>query len=312
MSGKIALTHASSLLAEVLLQLITESGITPDSIVLLDDVKHYGERHACGNTHLTVGNQYEYDYEDVVAVLLLAADAELESLLQHADCAVISHALSPEARADLVDPSNSRQLTPGLNRIAGAEVANLFHVLQPLVAEMEVTSIQAVNVLSAALYGQTAVESLAAQTVALLSSRDPVAAPFEQQLAFNMLPQPADSLAQRQLAALLGSDIDLSMHSVITAALHGMVQSVDLTLSAATDLSRVKSLLGQIAELRDGDVAVSPLSDCRHGARPLVYDLRQPQNDAKRLHFWIIADSIRNGLAQNYLSAIRVLLKSFL
>jgi aspartate-semialdehyde dehydrogenase len=291
--------------------LFSESGISPDSLVLLDDNDHQGERRAFGNTYLKIEDQHAYDYEDVLAVLLLSNDKELESLLQHADCAVIGHAISPEAEANSLNPVAIEDIPPGLSRIAGAEVATLVQVLGALVKDLSATSLQVVNVLSAALYGQAAVESLASQTVALLNSQDPAPGPFNQQLAFNMLPRPADPLTQAQLAELLDPRLEISMHSIVAAALHGMVQSVDISFADPVELSAIGRLLGQVGELRSRDSAVSPLSDCRHGAKPVIYDLHHPQNDAKRVHFWIIADSIRNGLAQNYLRLMRVLLKSF-
>ena len=91
--SRIAITHASSLIADALLQQMSESGIAADSVVLLDQEQHAGQRLAYGSSYLTVLNQYEYDYEDVIAVCLLQQDAELESLLKHADCYVLGHHL---------------------------------------------------------------------------------------------------------------------------------------------------------------------------------------------------------------------------
>lgn len=79
---KLAVTHASSLLAEALLERMAKTGIKADSIVLLDQQQQAGNRLSFGGTYLTVLDQHEYDYDDLTAVLLLEPDAELENLLQ--------------------------------------------------------------------------------------------------------------------------------------------------------------------------------------------------------------------------------------
>ncbi len=310
---KLALTHASSLLAEVILEQLAESGLAPDSLVLLDGEDQYGGRLAYAGTHLNVQNQYGYDYEDLDAVFLLAQDDELESMLVYADCAVIGHAMDSAMDAPLLDLSVADgPLSKGLNRIPSAETATLLTVLGPMMDQFAVQSVQVVNVLSAALFGQQAVASLAAQTVSLLNSRDAERGPFDLQLAFNMLPQATDNSLDQELQKCLGADVLVSQHSIIAAALHGMVQSVSLTFNDAVETGAVERLLEAVDNVRIEREPVSPFTHCRHGTSMVIYDLCHPQKDAKRLHFWIIADSIRNGLVQNYLKVKDILLNSYL
>jgi hypothetical protein len=54
------------------------------------------------------------------------------------------------------------------------------------------------------------------------------------------------------------------------------------------------------------------LTDCKTGSDVLISGLYQPQNDFNRLQFWIVADSVRNGLIQNYQNMLEILLKSYL
>src|SRR5210317_1365301 len=101
MQAKIAVTFASGLLAGALIEQMVKAGISSDSIVLLDETEQAGARLGYGETYLTTLDQYEYDYEDLIAVLLLQPDDELEGLFQHADFYVISHHASDELSPEL-------------------------------------------------------------------------------------------------------------------------------------------------------------------------------------------------------------------
>jgi aspartate-semialdehyde dehydrogenase len=307
----IAITHASSLLAEALIQQMAESGIKSDSVVLLDTNEETGSRLAYGDTYLTVGNQYEYDYEDLTAVLLLEADAELESLLQHCDSYVISHQLD-QNQAGLFLPGYDLPPKPAMMKLPSPEVATLMMVVKPLMQTTAIKSLQTVNILSAALFGKPAIEQLAKQTINLLNSRDAENSLFPLQLAFNMLPAVSNTELEYQLATAMGGDTQCSINNILVPAMHGMALSVSVELGEEITSEEVDARFSAIEGVVLTDQPVSPLTHCQNGTDIVIFDLHQPQKDAKRLHFWIIADSIRNGLVQNYQNILEVLLKSFL
>lgn len=307
----IAITHASSLLAEVLIQQMAESGIKSDSVVLLDTSEEAGNRLAFGDTYLTVRDQLEYDYENLTAVLLLQADAELESLLQHCDSYVISHHRD-ENREALYLFDSDLPARPAMIKLPCAEVATLMMVMKPLLQTTVVESLQSVNVLSAALYGKSGVEHLARQTINLLNSRDAENSLFPLQLAFNMLPEISSDELEDQLSFALGGSVHCSINNILVPAMHGMAVSVSLQLADDVTLDEAIHRFSAIDGVTLSNQPVSPLTHSQNSSNVVVFDLNQPQKDAKRLHFWIIADSIRNGLVQNYLNMLEVLLKSFL
>jgi aspartate-semialdehyde dehydrogenase len=307
----IAITHASSLLAEVLIQQMAESGIRSDSVVLLDTNEEAGNRLAYAETYLTVGDQYEYDYEDLSAVLLLEDDAELESLLQHCDSYVISHHLDKN-RERLYLGNSELPASPAMIKLPSPEIATLMMVINPLLQTTSIKSLQTVNVLSAALYGKSGVEQLARQTINLLNSKEAENSLFPLQLAFNMLPTASNAELEFQLAAAMGDDIKCSINNILVPAMHGMALSVSVELGGELTTAEVVERFNTIDGVVLSDQPVSPLTHCQNGTDIVIFDLNQPQNDAKRLHFWIIADSLRNGLVQNYLNILEVLLKSFL
>lgn len=316
MQARIAVTFAGSLLAEALLEQMAQSGISSEAIVLLDQSEESGARLAYGDTYLTTLDQNEYDYENLVVVLLLQEDAELESLLQHADCYVVSHHPSEQSAPVLMmdgDDSSAIPQQPCPIKLPTADMAILMSVVRPLQGLSELFSLQVVNVLSAASYGKPAIDELASQTIELLNGRNVNSSVFPLQLAFNMLPVKEKGAMQEHLPMLLGSqDIKCSSQSIVVPAFHGICMSVAIEFSQKTQIKQIKSLLKQLPGVDLINQPVSPLTHCKSGTNLQIFDLFQPQKDAKRLQFWVISDWVRNGLVQNYLNVTEILLKSYL
>ncbi len=310
---RIAITHASGLIAEALLQQLAESGLAPDSVVLLDLEQRAGQRLAYGDSYLTVFNQYEYDYEDLLAVCLLQQDPELEALLQHADCYVLGDELDAGHPALFVaEPSQPPELpaAPAMLRVANAQLSTLLQVIQPIHAWFGVDSVQVVNVESAAMYGKSAVDELASQTVNLLNSRDVDSEIFPMQLAFNMITTSTDEDFTAQLPGLLAKpDLVCSVQGIVTASFYGLAQAVSLQLAAPATRQELENRLQRRFAVKLDNQPASPLTHCSSGTELLINDLHQPQNDNNRLQFWILADAVRNGLIQNYQNILEILLK---
>ncbi|MBT4078362.1 MAG: hypothetical protein HOE78_17450 [Gammaproteobacteria bacterium] len=315
-SSKIAVTHASGLLAEALLERMAESGIKSDSVILLDREQQAGNRLSYGDTYLTVEDQYEYDYEDLAAVLLLEPDAELESLLQHADCFVISHHVDKVNNSvftpEITEESNLPE-QPCTLKLASAELSTLLLVTKVIENNFGLKSLNVVNVFSSSFYGKTGVEELASQTISLLNSQDAKSTVFPLQLAFNMIPDGDESIVEEQLvSALQADDLKCSVQNILVPAFHGLSISVSLKMNSEVDIEKISSLLNEQQGIRIVEQTISPLTDCKTGSDVLISGLYQPQNDFNRLQFWIVADSVRNGLIQNYLNMLEILLKSYL
>ncbi len=310
---RIAITHASGLIAEALIEQLVESGLAADSVVLLDQEQLAGQRLAYGDNYLTVFNQYEYDYEDLLAVCLLQQDPELEGLLKHADCYVLGHQLDNHHPLLFVaDPQQPPELppAPAMLRPAGAQLANLLQVIQPIHAWYGIESVQLVNVESAAFYGKSAVDELASQTVNLLNSRDVDSEIFPMQLAFNMIPTSTNEDFTAQLPGLLAKpDLKISAQSIVTASFYGLAQGVSLQLASPASLKEVAKRLQQLSGIMVANQPVSPLTHCTAGTELLINYLYQPQNDNNRLQFWLLTDAVRNGLIQNYQNILEILLK---
>jgi aspartate-semialdehyde dehydrogenase len=312
MSGaQVALTHASSPLAEALLESLAESGIAPDSVVLLDDPEQAGVRIPFADRNLTIQDQSECDFEGLNGVLLLQQDEVLEDLLQHAECPVISHCFAQIDAPLLTTPADLVQ-QPGPVALLPADLATLLAALKPLQALAQLESVHAVNLHSAAAYGKAGIDELATQTIGLLNSREVESRVFPQRLAFNMLPQPHDASKQAQLQRALGDSVSCSLQNLVAPAMYGLCIAVSLRFDTALDLEQVEAALTGGDGLIPAQYPCSPLSHGFNDGNQYLFDLNRPQKDAKTLHFWIIADSLKNRLMSNYRDIFNILIKSFL
>jgi aspartate-semialdehyde dehydrogenase len=310
MNRRLAITHAGGPLAEALLEQLHESGIAPDSLVLLDAEERLGQRIAYAGTHLSLEDQHDFDYEDLAGVLLLEEDAELADLLQHADCPVISH-LALSGEAPLFVPERGDSLPQrGFVKLPAAELATALPALLALQRAFGLASVQLTSVLSAMHHGQAGVDDLASQTIALLNSRDIDRGIFPQPLAFNLVPLPGGSVDE--LRQLLGdSPLRLGHQQLLAPAFHGLAIAVSLELQQPATLQQAEEIL-RAADLCFSDETVSTRSHCQQGGDSWVGQLEQPQRDPQRLQFWLVADPVKNGWLQFYRSAAEFLLKSVL
>lgn len=314
--GKIAITHANSLLAEELIKQIAESGVQPDSVVLLDISDQAGNRLCFADTYINVLDQHDYDYEGLTGVFLLQADEELEDLLQHADCYVVSHYAEENTTPEFFgcrENSLSFPEKPCTLKLAGVEQSTLLNLLCPLLNDIELTSLQVVNVQSAAIYGKPGVEELASQTIDLLNGREVSASIFPMQLAFNMIPQEIPFQQAAGYRHILGiQQLSCSVQNILVPAFHGLSISVVLESTQEIDRAAVKEKLAKIPAVGLSEDLVSPFTHCNSAKKILIFGLDQPQNDSNRLQFWVIADSVKNGLVNNYLNVMEFLLNSHL
>ncbi|MCP3689509.1 MAG: hypothetical protein GY784_13965 [Gammaproteobacteria bacterium] len=312
----VALTHAGSMASEAILEKLPESGLAPDSVVLLGNEANVGSRLAYADTYLTVQDQHDYGFEDTALVLMPEYDASVEQKLSRLDAMLLSHAIEnnePAVFAGSRDAEIRVSYTQTSLRATTPLLSCLLGVLPALHQSFEITGINLVFLQSAESGGKAAVDELASQTIALLNGREAITAEYPLQIAFNMLPTGPIHNLNADLVQILGNCDISCIHQVVNVPVfHGMLASVQLEFAEKVSLTCCKTLLNEVAGvyLRSGDA--SPVSDCNQSFSCVINNLEQQQNQAKCLQFWMIADPLRYGLASNYVNLTDVLLKSFL
>ena len=316
MEHLVALSHASGIAAEAILEKLPESGITPDSLVLLDHESNVGKRLPFADGYLSLQDQYKYDLSSCALLLMPEADSEMESLALSQGCLLLGHALDSESPALFVTAGGKPPevaYTQTSLRLAGAELSSLLPVLLEL---SRVEAIERINITllrSAEFHGRAGVDELASQTINLLNSRSVETGVFAQQIAFNLLPETTAPVIAADLTQIMGNNsFSVTLQTVNVPIFHGLVAAVQLRFATDVNLKDCKNRIDELANVVVKEGPVSPISDCNQSFSCVVSQLEQAPNQPSDLQFWIITDPMRYGLANNYVNVTGFLLKSFL
>lgn len=313
---RVALTHAGGIASEAILEKLPETSIDTDSLILLGERESVGKRLSYADSYIEVREQATFDFGDCAVVLMPEFDASVESRIVYSDAVLVSHCLENTNPAIFVaSPDSEVQLsyTQKSVRLCGAELSCVLGVLPHLHHEFGIDRVNMVFMQSAEVKGKSAIDELASQTISLLNGREAASSVYPAQIAFNLIPTSNDNQLNRDLVQILGkSDIVCVHQRIDTAVFHGFVASLQLELEKNVELEQVKSLFREINAVSVKDTYSSPISDCNQSFSCVINRLQLSQNQSNIVHFWMIADSMRYGLANNYVNMTDFLLKSFL
>ncbi len=314
--ARIALTHADSLAAQAILEKLPESGLAPDSLILLGDESSAGTKLGYGDTYLQVQDQQDYSFEGCGLVLMPEYDASIESKLTSQDALLVSHTVDSDG-AVVYAPNRDVEInvsyTQASVRLAGPELSCLMGVLPDLHQAFEISRCNLVFLRSAEASGKAAVDELAGQTIELLNGREAVPSVFPLQIAFNMFPASQISHLDADLVKLLGKSEISCIHQVTNVPVfHGLAISVQLEFANEVSLSESRAIFDKMSAVQLSDGYSSPISDCNQSFSCVINQLEGVENNAKSIHFWVVVDPMRYGLANNYVHVTDILLKSYL
>jgi aspartate-semialdehyde dehydrogenase len=313
---QVALTHAGSVASEAILERLPESGLTSDSLVLLGDESSIGTRLAYADSYLEVQDPADYGFSDCALVLMPEYDPVIEEKLSSLDTLLVSHAIEsdhPVVFAASPDTEINVSYTQASVRVAGPELSCLLGVLPTLHKNYGITGINLVFLQSAESRGKAAIDELAGQAVALLNGREAESTVYPMQIAFNTHPVQKLPKLDADLASVLGNSEICCIHQFVDVPVfHGLTASVQLTFASEVNLDSCQKILNDIAGVQLKEFDASPITDCKQSFSCVINRIEQGQQTAKSLQFWMIADSMRYGLASNYVNVSDILLKSFL
>jgi len=313
---RVALTHAGSLATEAILEKLPESGLAPDSVVLLGNEASVGSKLAYADTYLTVQDQNDYSFAECALVLMPEYDADIEAKLAQLGALLVSHAItdgSPAVFARNAEVDLKISYTQPSVRLAGPELSCLLGVLPVLHKAFDLTEVNLVFLRSAESKGKTAIDELAGQTVALLNGREAIPAIYPQQIAFNLIPGESVPGLDEDLIEILGKCDIANIHQIINVPIfHGLAVSIQLKFALEVSVDACQKQINDLNGVQVVNTDASPISDCNQSFSCVINRLAQAQNQPKSIQFWMIADPMRYGLANNYVNVTDILLKSFL
>ena len=315
-SIRVAITHANSLLAEAILEKLADTGLAPESIVLLDDESRIGSKLEYANTYLRVQDQLGFDYSECGLVLMLEYEEAIAQKLADLETVILGH--SPALEGDPVFAANRDSkldisYTQRIIRLVDAEQACLLGILPALHQSFPITRVNAVFMRSAEARGKAGVDELASQTISLLSSQKVVPQLYPLQIAFNLLPGASNPGFNQEMARLIGSNSIEFIHQIVDVPVfHGISAAIQLTFASDIDQKGFKSTIDSIPNVQLKSTVASQITDCNQSFKCIISQLEQAAQQTQSIQFWMIADPLRYGLSNNYVNVTDILLKSFL
>ena len=313
MQKMIALSGPGSPAGEAILEKLQESGTSPDSLVLLDRESLAGSRYSFGDSYLKSIDQSDFALDECALLLLSEADNRLEQDALVAGCLLVSHASDQTGEALICGPGE----TPDIGysdvavKLAGPELGCILPVLSELNRLQKISRVNMVLMRSAEFYGKAGVDELASQTVNLLNAREIKSTVYPEQIAFNLIPECADDEISQALKYRLDCD-RCSVQRLNLPFFHGFAASIQLEFTSDVSIEACKQQMERMQNLTVKSQSATPISDCNQSFSCVISLLEQPQDRASALQFWLIADPMRYGIANNYVNVADFLLKSFL
>ncbi|ADD77838.1 Usg [Pantoea ananatis LMG 20103] len=230
-----------------------------------------------------------------------------------AGCLVIDSselfALSPDV--PLVVPDvNPQVLADYRNRniisVADNLVSQLLTAIKPLVDAAGLGRLQVTNLISVSTHGKVAVDALAGESARLLNGVPADEHHFGRQLAFNLLPQLADSegsveserrLVDQVRKVLQDEGLPVAVSSIQAPVFYGNAQIVHIEnlrpLSA--EEARAELALAADIHLSEEDAVPTPVTDASGSDELSIGCVRNDYGIPELLQFWSVADNVRFG-----------------
>ena len=199
----IALLGATGAVGNAVLELLAERQFPVGELYLLASENSAGESVRFDGRTLRVQDAAEFDWTQAQLAFFAAgreASARYADEAASQGCLVIdsSDLFALEPDVPLVVPDvNPQVLADYRNRnivtVADALVSQLLSAIKPLVDTAGLSRLQVTNLISVSSHGKAAVDGLAGESARLLNGVPADEHYFGRQLAFNLLPQLADS-----------------------------------------------------------------------------------------------------------------------
>ena len=228
---------------------------------------------------------------------------------------LVSHVIGHDSPAILCSAQQQLEISYSETalRLTSAELSCLLPTLIELDRLCSIQQVNATLMRSAEFYGKGGVDELASQTVSLLNGRDADSAVFSDQIAFNLLPEPADALITSDLGSFIGKSSFSSQVQIINTPLfHGFVASIQLEFESDIALKDCIERLSALDNMIIKNTPANPISDCKQSFNCVLSLLEQSSDQSSSLRFWMVADPLRYGIANNYVNVSDFLLKSYL
>ncbi|PQK78580.1 aspartate-semialdehyde dehydrogenase [Pantoea ananatis] len=312
----IALLGATGAVGNAVLELLAQRQFPVGELYLLASDNGAGEIKRFEGRSVRVEDAAGFDWSQAQLAFFVAGRDASERYAEEAagaGCLVIDSselfALSPDV--PLVVPDvNPQVLADYRNRniisVADNLVSQLLTAIKPLVDAAGLGRLQVTNLISVSTHGKVAVDALAGESARLLNGVPADEHHFGRQLAFNLLPQLADSegsveserrLVDQVRKVLQDEGLPVAVSSIQAPVFYGNAQIVHIEnlrpLSA--EEARTELALAADIHLSEEDAVPTPVTDASGSDELSIGCVRNDYGIPELLQFWSVADNVRFG-----------------
>lgn len=312
----IALLGATGAVGNAVLELLAQRQFPVGELYLLASDNGAGEIKRFEGRSVRVEDAAGFDWSQAQLAFFVAGRDASERYAEEAageGCLVIDSselfALSPDV--PLVVPDvNPQVLADYRNRniisVADNLVSQLLTAIKPLVDAAGLGRLQVTNLISVSTHGKVAVDALAGESARLLNGVPADEHHFGRQLAFNLLPQLADSegsveserrLVDQVRKVLQDEGLPVAVSSIQAPVFYGNAQIVHIEnlrpLSA--EEARAELALAADIHLSEEDAVPTPVTDASGSDELSIGCVRNDYGIPELLQFWSVADNVRFG-----------------
>jgi aspartate-semialdehyde dehydrogenase len=329
---RIALVGASTLIGEALIEELRARKFLFAELHALEDGRVAGAPVGDEEQKFPVGDVAAFDFSSVDIAFFCgrAALSERYAAAAAAHAWVIDGSSAFRAREDVplviadVNPQALQKVGGhGLICLPGSASVALATALAPLHALTPLTRVEVATYHAVSGSGRGAMEELAGETVALLSSRKPKGRAFGKQIAFNVIPH-VDTLDEQGVAreerrlwdetrrVLDCPSLPINATSVRVPVFFGHSLAVHAAFAGPIELGAALAALkaGKGLSVIDPESSTefpTPATMATAPDKVYVGRLRADLTRPEGLNFWVVADNIRKCAAHNAVSVAQIL-----
>ena len=333
-SVNLAIVGATGLVGRAVLDVLSESSLDVDNIFPLASADSEGDTVEFGKRQLTVHKLDGFDFEQVqIAIFCVPANVARDYLAvaEKAGCWIIDH--STASRGDEAVPLvaagiNSQDIQSSQQRHIASPDSTTMHLAVLLQAVTRLSTVERINVSvmrCVSSIGKKGVDELSNQSIALFNLNPIEHRAFQQQIAFNILPDtgnedgyPIEDRLQDELRYVLHDDaLPVNASSFHVPVFYGYSYAIQLELADSVEIDKLTALIKKSPNLTYcGDSQPDEMATAvKHGANQegiFISHVRYDPTWNRGINLWLVADNIRQWAAINSVQLAEILVKDYL
>ncbi len=331
----IAIVGATGAVGEVVVELLGESTFPVSELHLLASERTAGTSLMFRNKPVMVQILDQFDFSQVDMAIFVATDEVSENYIpkaQESGCLVIDNSQAYADTAPLVIPGvNEKELPsdkPSVVVNPDSSVILLWTVLKPIYDAVGIHRVNVTAYDSVSRHGKRAIHELAAQTASLLNGQGAEPKFYDQQIAFNVLPnvgkvdENGHSLAESRIVkqtANIIKDAQLQVNATCIQVpvfyADGLVVNIEtgdpIDVAAVRDMLEKHKEIIVLDDLNEQPFA-TPVTTAAGKNEIFVSRIRSDMSHNRGINLCLVADNVRKGAALNTILIAEELKKSYL